>query len=124
MQAGQAPARRGRITRSQWSALVARSEHERARSGMTAHAFSAREGISVASLYRWRALVAGTTGEQARSAAPMPMSMPMSAPTPNNAHAPSAQAGFIGLGGLLGGDAPLTLRLELGAGIVLQLSRG
>lgn len=119
MQTGQA--RRRRITRSQWGALVQRFEHERERSGITAQAFSAREGISVASLYRWRTLVGGTTGVQATRSAP---ASPRSAPTPNNADAPSAPAEFIDLGGLLGHDAPLTLRLELGAGIVLQLSRG
>lgn len=119
MQTGQP--RRRRITRSQRATLVQRFEHERARSGMTAHAFSAREGISVASLYRWRALVAGTSGAQPmRPASPSPTP----APTAGNANALSAPAEFIDLGGLLGQGAPLTLRLELGAGIVLQLSRG
>lgn len=99
--------KRKRLGEAAWRELLARF----AASGLSAAAFCRREAISAASFYQWRA----------RLGVPRP---PMPA---SHAH-PATAADFIDLGTLRGRGDPLLaafeLRLELGAGLILQLRRG
>ncbi len=91
------PTRRRRDAQA-WQGVLARF----AQSGMTAQAFCQREQISPASLYRWRALL----GSPARSDSPRVVST----------------ADFVDLG-TLAPPAGVELRLDLGGGVLLQLTR-
>lgn len=77
-------------------------------------AFCDREGLNEASFYRWRARL-----RQDRAVVPAQATSP----------APREAAGFFDLGGLLSPGGPaaaggaLELRLDLGGGVVLSLSR-
>jgi hypothetical protein len=86
-------------------------------SGSTVSAFCMHEGLNPTSFYRWRARLSGGSGTAGSHDAPA-------------AHAPEKQptgAGFIELGSLAQAADPcpggLELRLELGGGVVLHLSR-
>ena len=94
-----------RRSREEWQATFARF----AASGLGIEPFCLREGLSVSSFQRWRSLL----GSQ----------------TPPAAHPGSGQAseltGFVDAGTLkLGGTGRLELRLDLGDGVILHLSRG
>lgn len=82
-------------------------------SGLTVPAYCSRRGICRASFYRWRGLLRGS----ARSRMPVAVPQPM---------APQRAMPFIDLGTLRDATATsrLELRLDLGAGLVLQISRG
>ena len=91
---------------------VRRSERERRavvsryeRSGMELEAFCQREGISAASLYRWRRTVGRA---------------------PSQRLAPAAESAprFVDLGALTARGRALELKLDLGDGLVLHLVRG
>ena len=106
--------------REGWARLVA---GHRA-SGLTVPQYCEREGVSTASFYRWRSLIgdvrdAGSASERA--------------PAPGRSCSPGAA--FLDLGAVAAIDsAPndarlqpeggLTVRLDLGDGLVLTLSRG
>jgi hypothetical protein len=105
--------KRGRLNKQAWDALMRRFDG----AGTTVSDFCAREGMSAASFYRWRARL-GPAGDQqstARSVRPSALSVQ-----------PSSRD-FIDLGSLpvRAGDAggALDLRLDLGGGIVLQIVR-
>lgn len=85
-----------------WQALVSRQ----ARSGESVARFCARERVSVASFYQWRA----RSRQDAMSQAPF-------------GESPTAGA-FVDLGEVSLGTGRLVLRLDLGGGLVLQLTRG
>ena len=94
-----------RRSREEWQAVFARFSA----SGLGIEPFCLREGLSVSSFQRWRSLL----GSQ----------------TPPAAHPGSGQAseltGFVDAGTLkLGGTGRLELRLDLGDGVILHLSRG
>ena len=94
-----------RRSRQEWETVFARF----AASGLGIEPFCLREGLSVSSFQRWRSLL----GSQ----------------TPPAAHPGSGQAseltGFVDAGTLkLGGTGRLELRLDLGDGVILHLSRG
>jgi len=77
--------------------------------GLTAVAFSEREGISSKSLYRWRPLLA------------RPPDQAVDRKAVGAAHTAS---GFVDLGTLGREGSRVELRLDPGGGVVLHLSRG
>jgi transposase-like protein len=95
-----------RLSAEAWRGMVERFEG----SGLSAEGFCEQEGISVASLYRWRLkLRQGASGE-----------LPKRLDTPA---ATAEAAEFVDLGALRPGSR-FELRLDFGGGVVLQLSRG
>jgi len=90
-----------RRSREAWREVLTRF----AASGLEVEAFCAHEGVSVSSLRRWRSLLA----DDVSHGADLP--------------APGEQTGFVDAG-LLGAGGRLELRLDLGGGVILHLSRG
>ena len=86
-----------------WRSVLERFES----SGLTAVAFSAREGFSSKSLYRWRSILA----RKADRAEPKAVSG-------------VAGSGFVDLGTLGREGSRVELRLDLGHGMVLSVARG
>ena len=90
-----------RRSRQEWQAVIARF----AESGLGVEAFCAREGLSESTFRRWRSLLGEPSTQPAA---------PVMEPT-----------GFVDAGTLkLGGTGRLELRLDLGDGVILHLSRG
>ena len=90
-----------RRSRQEWQAVIARF----AESGLGVEAFCAREGLSESTVRRWRSLLGELSTQSAA---------PAMEPT-----------GFVDAGTLkLGGTGRLQLRLDLGDGVILHLSRG
>jgi len=87
-----------RRSREEWQAVFSRF----ASAGLSVAAFCARESISEANFYRWRALLS----------------------TPQASA--SATSGFVDLGQIMTGAARtrLELKLDLGDGVMLHLVRG
>lgn len=81
-------------------------------SATSVQAFCSREGLSAASFYRWRERLQAEGAAPARAPA-------LSAPAPRK----PAATGFVDLGSLLGVGGALELKLDLGGGVVLSLSR-
>src|SRR5688500_17359971 len=98
--------RRRRQGADAWRAVLARY----ADSGVTVAAFCEREGINAASFYQWRSKLAGVASKRATSSP--------------GASEPVATAGFVDLGTLTTRASGFELRLDLGEGVVLHLSRG
>lgn len=108
---------RRHLSVAQWRDLLGRFEPETE----TVAEFCTREGVCPASFYRWRSRLAGQTGEVSRAR--------------HQARRPPALAGrgagFVDIGPLTtespgpstGASAGLLLRLDLGGGVVLQISR-
>lgn len=96
-----------RRTAAAWRELV----EGYAASGLTVPAYCARRGICRASFYRWRAMRKDSAGS--RMPAPLPRAM-----------APQRAMPFVDLGTLREATPRLELRLDLGEGLVLQISRG
>lgn len=109
--------RRRRLGAAQWRDLLGRFEPE----GETVAAFCAREGVCAASFYRWRARLAGPAAGASRAGRKPGTS----------AVSPRRAGGFVDLGSLTATvpaeparvSAGLLLRLDLGGGVVLQISR-
>lgn len=109
--------RRRHLSVAQWGELLGRFEPETE----TVAQFCTREGVCAASFYRWRSRLAGQAGEESR-AGHQPFTPPALA---------GRRSGFVDLGPLTAastgptGNAPagLLLRLDLGGGVVLQISR-
>jgi hypothetical protein len=93
-----------RRTKAAWEGLVA----GQARSGLTIAAYCRRERICTASFYRWRGIL---------GAAPHADVGPAAEPA-------TTRPAFVDLGPLMRSGQRVELRVELGAGVVLQLSRG
>jgi len=93
-----------------WQAIVDRQ----AQSGAPIAAFCEQEGLSVASFYGWRSKLRKKPDASVKSMTVMK----------NSRGAEGADAGFIDLGSLGIKGPRCEVRLELGAGIVLQLVRG
>ena len=91
-----------------WRSLVA----GQARSGLRVAAYCARESITVSSFRRWRRLL------DERTLGPRP-----AVPVVTARKAATAPA-FVDLGTLPERGIPVALRLELGRGVVLQLTVG
>lgn len=87
---------------SAWQALVSRQ----AGSAESVTRFCARERVSVASFYQWRARLRQDATTVARSA---------------EVATPGA---FVDLGELSLGTSRMVLRLDLGGGLIVQLTRG
>ncbi len=102
-------ARNGAVSRkrrgpSGWSSRLTRF----ASSGLSVAAFCRREGVSVASFYRWRGLLGSTAEDgQGGEGEPMPAFVDLDA---------------LGLPRPAGGR--LEIRLDLGGGLILSLVRG
>lgn len=96
-----------RRTSAAWRALV--SGH--AGSGLTVAAYCARERICQASFYRWRLLLGDASADRSQASRSSPVRA-----------APEAR--FVDLGPLRPSGTRLELRLDLGDGLVLQISRG
>jgi hypothetical protein len=96
--------KRGRRGAQGWGEVLARC----AQSGLTVQAFCDGEGLSTASLYRWRSILKGAQ-EPARA--------------PNSARLSKPSAGFVDLGALSTGCSRFEVRLDLGGGVVLHLVR-
>ena len=94
--------KRQRRSREAWREVLTRF----AASGLEVEAFCAHEGLSVSSFRRWRSLLADD------------VSRGVELPAPG-----AQQTGFVDAG-LLGAGGRLELRLDLGAGVILHLSRG
>jgi len=92
----QVKAKRRRLGEAAWGEMVARFT----RSGLSAEAFSQRERVSLASLKRWQQALD-------RSEA-----------------VPASLGGFVELGSLRSAGARFEVRLDLGDGVLLTLSRG
>ncbi|HEY9107624.1 MAG TPA: transposase [Roseateles sp.] len=109
--------RRRHLSEEQWRELLGRFEP-----GMeTVAEFCRREGVCAASFYGWRSRLTGQSGAASRSERKA-----------RTASALSGRTGsFVDLGPLMPTAAPaltevsagLLLRLELGEGMVLQISR-
>ena len=93
---------RRRQSAQAWRAIVA----SYAQSGLSVEGYCQREGICRSSFYRWRLLLGGTREE------------------PRSHSVARAEAGFVDLGTLNPESARLELRLDLGGGVVVHLSRG
>ena len=88
-------------SRQEWQAVIARF----AESGLGVEPFCTREGLSESTFRRWRSAL----GE----------------PTTQSAAPAMERIGFVDAGTLkLGGGGRLELRLDLGDGVILHLSRG
>jgi len=87
--------KRRRLSAAAWREMVARFS----RSGLSAEAFSERERVSLASLRRWREELSQGETEGVRS------------------------GGFVDLGSLRGSGSRFEVRLDLGDGVLLTLSR-
>ena len=92
-----------------WRSLVA----GQARSGLRVAAYCARESITVSSFRRWRRLL------DERTPGPRP-----AAPAVVAARKAATVPAFVDLGTLPERGIPVALRLELGRGVVLQLTVG
>jgi hypothetical protein len=89
-------AKRRRLSAAQWPEVVARL----ATSGLNAEAFAQRERVSLASLRRWQQELG------------------------QNSAVAAGAAGFVDLGSLRASSSRFEVRLELGDGVLLTLSRG
>lgn len=90
-----------RRSRQEWETVFAQF----AASGLGVEPFCAREGLSELTFRRWRSLL----GE----------------PSTQSAAPAMERIGFVNVGTLkLGGTGRLELRLDLGDGVILHLSRG
>lgn len=89
-----------------WRELLGRF----AGSGLTVDGFCRREGIAVASFYRWRAVL-GLPGASGNAEEAVTLAMPRGAP------------GFVDLGALRVSDSRVEVHLDLGNGVRLQLVR-
>ncbi len=110
--------KRRRLSKAQWHEMMQRFDG----ACSTVEDFCTGQGVSTTSFYRWRALLARSspavhrsTGSTA-SATPAPRDL-----TP--VHPAAAAPGFVDLGALGHSAAVLELRLDLGGGLVLELSR-
>jgi hypothetical protein len=109
--------RRRHLSVAQWAELLGRFEPD----AETVAEFCTREGVCPASFYRWRSRLAGQTGEVSRAGHQVRTAPALTGRT----------AGFVDLGPLTtastgptaGVSAGLLLRLDLGGGVVLQISR-
>ncbi len=94
-----------RRSRQEWQTVFARF----AESGLGVEPFCVREGLSESTFRRWR----GVLGDEA---------LPAGCPTAQQVPEPT---GFVDAGTLkLGGTGRFELRLDLGDGVTLHLSRG
>jgi hypothetical protein len=107
-----ASGQRRRLSEAQWREVMQRFDGARA----TVEDFCTGEGVSTTSFYRWRALLA-----QARPARHRPAVSARRDLAP--VRAAVAAPGFVDLGALGERGAVLELCLDLGGGVVLQLSR-
>jgi hypothetical protein len=92
-----------RLRAQAWPAMVSRF----ADSGMTAESFSQQERVSLASLKHWQEKLLQARPSQRTAVTP----------------AQPQRAGFVDLGALGGSGARVELRLDLGDGVLLTLSR-
>ena len=93
-----------RLRAQAWPQMVSQF----ARSGMSAETFSQQERVSLASLKHWQEKLQGARPGKTMVVRP----------------AQAESAGFVDLGALRGSGGRVELRLDLGDGVMLTLSRG
>jgi hypothetical protein len=98
--------KRRRLGTEAWRTLLARH----AQSGLSVKGFWEQESIGTASFYQWRSNL-GVTEDGSKSAAPP-------------ANESMQTAGFVDLGTLSDRTSRVELRLDLGHGVTLHVSRG
>ena len=99
-------ARRQRRDANTWRSVISRFEE----SGLTVSQFCEREGLGAASFYRWRSLLSSSGTRRKRPSDVRP--------------AEAAPRGdFLNLGTLGSGSSRMEVRLELGGGVVVHLTR-
>jgi putative transposase len=99
--------RRQRRDEATWRSVISRFEE----SGLTVSQFCAGEGLGAASLYRWRSRLSSPVTRRKRRARAEPV---MAAP----------RGDFLDLGTLSSSTARMQVRLELGGGVVVHITRG
>ena len=99
--------RRQRRDGNAWRSLVSGFEE----SGLTVSQFCEREGIGAASFYHWRSRLS-RSGTRRKS---QPASHP---------NVPAPRGDFLDLGTLGSSSARMEVRLELGGGVVIHVTRG
>lgn len=114
-------------TAEQWGDALQRFKS----SGLGVRAFCASEGLSVSCFYRWKSAAAGGAAGAALGlpSACAPRALPVN--DSFSKHFNDFRDGFVNLGALRAPDPasappallPLSLRIELGGGLVLRLER-
>jgi len=100
--------RRQRRDASAWRSLISRFSE----SGLSVSQFCEREGIGAASFYHWRSrLRSSRTPSRRREPAANPISA-------------APRSDFLDLGTLGRGSSRMEVRLELGGGVVVHVTRG
>lgn len=99
--------RRQRRDTNAWRSVVSRFQE----SGLSVAQFCEREGIGAASFYHWRSRLS-SPGEQRKKRS---HSHPV---------VPVPRGDFLDLGTLGTGSSRMEVRLELGGGVVVHLTRG
>ena len=100
------PHRRKRRDANAWRLVMSRFEE----SGLRVPQFCEREGIGAASFYQWRSRLGSSSSRRKVSRAPEPV-------------VASARGDFLDLGTLGSGTSPVQVRLDLGGGVVVHLTR-
>lgn len=99
--------RRQRRDANAWRSVISRFEE----SGLTVPQFCEREGIGAASFYHWRSRLSSPGTRRKRRAQADPAM-------------PAPRGDFLDLGTLGAGSSRMEVRVELGGGLVVHVTRG
>ncbi len=99
--------RRQRRDESAWRSVISRFDEN----GLTVSQFCEREGIGAASFYHWRSRLSAPGSRRKRRARPDPV-------------VPAPRGDFLDFGTLGSGSSRMEVRLELGGGVVVHVTRG
>jgi putative transposase len=99
--------RRPRRDPSAWRSLISRFKE----SGLSVSQFCEREGIGAASFYHWRSRLSSPRRQRKGR-------------TPAGPVASTPRSDFLDLGTLGRGSSRMEVRLELGGGVVVHVTRG
>jgi putative transposase len=98
--------RRQRRDENAWGSVISGFEG----SGLTVSQFCEREGIGAASFYHWRSRLRQGARRKRRAQA--------------DPAVPAPRGDFLDLGTLSSGSSRMEVRLELGGGVVIHVTRG
>ena len=99
--------RRQRRDENAWRSVISGFDE----SGLTVSQFCEREGIGAASFYHWRSRLSSSVARRKKRATSGPAM-------------PAPRGGFLDLGTLGSSSSRMEVRLELGGGVVVHLTRG